>query len=262
MEELAKQCSGFTCSALETLVNECIIRSDENNFVSRQLIIERILEINFEDIPRKTSALSDTIDACRNIGYFIVARSLNSGEYMLNLEDNNLCNNFFNKIMSEYDDDYEDDDYEEDFESDDEETEYADDNNEYFSKTDMLNTVCVLCGGYAVEQLVFNKIYDNMQCFMININTILIQMFENGMFGIENAFSSWRNGKLPYSGEYIERVNGIFEKTISDCYKTAEKIITINKELVEKLIPILVEKRYMDNKVCEPILNELGGIKF
>lgn len=264
MEEIAKQCSGFTCSALETLVNECIIRSDENNFVSRQMITERILEINLEDIPRKTSALSDIIDACRNIGYFIVARSLNSGEYMLNLEDNNLCNNFFNKIMSEYDDDYEDDDfddYEEDFESIDEETECADDDNEYFSKNDLLNTICVISGGYIAEQIVFNKIYDNMRNGISNIYSILLEMSGYAMFGIENSFIIWRNRDLPYSGEYIERVNGIFEKTISDCYKTAEKIITNNKELVEKLIPILVEKRCMDNVVCEPILKELGGIK-
>ncbi len=274
MEELAKLCSGFTCSALETLINECVIQSDDNNYVSKKLITERILEIKQEDIPRAPSNVSDTISACRNIGYFIVARSFNNGNYVLNLEADNLGNNFFNKILSEYDSDYEaDDDYEDDDYTDEEENDEItenirengnsfmyEDENIYFSKTDFLNTICVLCGGYIAEQIIFNKIYDNMHGVLSNIYAILFAMSEQCMFGMDYAFSSWRNDKLPHSDEFKDKINSLFANTISDCYKIAEKIIEKNKELIKKLIPKLVEKRYMDNVVCEHLLKELGGI--
>ncbi|MCM1295357.1 MAG: AAA family ATPase [Muribaculaceae bacterium] len=284
MEELADLCTGFTCSALETLVNECIIQSDENNFVSKELITTRILEVKQEDIPRKTSSISDTINACKNIGHFIVARSFNDGKYLLNLEPDNLGNNFFNKVLSDYDDSYEDDHYcdddedeeEDDFDIDLEDREIdeyvrehgnsifyeEDDEDKYFCKTDLLNTICVILGGYAAEKIVFNKTYDNFYGDLTNIHSILINMAELYMFGIENAFSPWRNRELPYPYEFTGRLNSLFENTISECYKAAENIVVKNKTLIEKLIPILVEKRYMDNSVCEPIINELGGIQY
>lgn len=219
MEELAKQCSGFTCSALETLINECVIQSDDNNCVSKKLITERILEVNQEDIPRASSSVSDIVNACRNIGYFVVAKSFNNGKYLLNLEPDNLGNNFFNKIMSEYNSDYEADDfYEDDYDYEEKEdfdieaedceiTDYIaehgddflkenDEENKYFSKADLINTICVLCGGYVAEQIVFNKIYVNMQGVLANINAILLNMSSQCMFGIENAFSSWRDKSL------------------------------------------------------------------
>lgn len=284
MEELAKLCSGFTCSALETLINECVIQSDDNNCVSKKLITERILEVKQEDIPRASSSVSDTINACRNIGYFIVARSFNHGKYLLNLEADNLGNDFFNKILSEYDSDYEADDYYEDddygneededfdIEAEDREiTEYIeehgdnflheeDSENKYYSKTDLLNTICVLCGGYVAEQVIFNKIYDNMQGVLANVNVILLNMSGQGMFGMEYAFSLWRDEKLPYSEEFKDRLNGFFAKTVSDCYQTAEKMIEKNKELMKKLISELVAKKYMDHSVCESLLKEMGGM--
>lgn len=284
MEELAKLCAGFTCSALETLINECVIQSDEYNCISKKLIMERILEVKQEDIPRASSSIADTINACRNLGYFVVAKTFNNGKYMLDLQPDNIGNNFFNKILSEYDSDYEADDYyaDDDYDDDDDDdfdieledreiTEYIrerddnllcqeNDDNKYFSKTDLLNTISVLCGGYAVQQIVFNKIYDNMRGVFSNINSILFNMASQCMFGIENAFSSWREEKLPYTSEFKERLNALFETTIADCYHTAEKIIEKNKELIKTLIPILVKKGYMDSCVCEPILEELGGI--
>ncbi len=222
MDELAGLCSGFTCSALETLINECVLRSDDYNCVSKKLITEKILEIKQEDIPRKTSGVSDTINACRNIGYFVVAKSFNKGQYLLNLEDDNLSNNFFNKILSEYDRDYEDDDYyaddDDDYDEEDDNfdidlenreiTEYIEEHgddflheneaNKYFSKTDLMHTICVLCGGLAAEQVVFHRVYDNLCGDLSNIYAILVLLwaltiplwtpFYRYAEGLENAY--------------------------------------------------------------------------
>ncbi|MGN0811920.1 MAG: AAA family ATPase [Candidatus Coproplasma sp.] len=274
MEELSKLCAGFTCSALETLINECIIRSDENNFVSRQIITEKILEIEKEDIPRKAPSINDIITACRNVGYFVVAHSLHVGKYMLNLDEDNVCSNFFNRILSEYSSDIEYDDDDDSFYLDEDgcESKYAIDHDTnffitdkeetaYYNKSDLLNTICVIFGGYASEKIIFNKVYDNQESMLSTIDCILLDMSSQGMFGIENVFNSWRNDKVPYSYEFFERLNALFSQTLSDCYKIAEDAIVRNKELIEKLIPVLVEKRYMDNLACEPVLKSLGGIK-
>ena len=114
MEDVAKLCVGFSCAALETLVNECILQSDEEGIVSESLIRERFFEIKNEDIPRERSTVDDTVRACRNVGAFIVAKTFNSGHYVLNLEFDTACNDFFNAILSEYDSDYEEDDYDDD----------------------------------------------------------------------------------------------------------------------------------------------------
>ena len=114
MEDVAKLCVGFSCAALETLVNECILQSDEEGIVSESLIRERFFEIKNEDIPRERSTVDDTVRACRNVGAFIVAKTFNSGHYVLSLEFDTACNDFFNAILSEYDSDYEEDDYDDD----------------------------------------------------------------------------------------------------------------------------------------------------
>ena len=106
MEELAKLCGGFSCAALETLINECVLQSDERGFVSEQLIKERILESRSGDLPRRPPTQADMITACRNIGCFIVARSLNTGDYLLRLGDDTVCNLYFNGAIGRYDDDY------------------------------------------------------------------------------------------------------------------------------------------------------------
>ncbi|MGN1103975.1 MAG: AAA family ATPase [Candidatus Coproplasma sp.] len=283
MEELAKLCTGFTCSALETLINECIIRSDENYFVSKQLVTEKILEVENEDIPRKSASVNDVVNACRNIGHFIVARTFNNADYVLDLDESNVGNNFFNRILAEYDDDYEEDDYyadrsndyDDDFDihaEDEEITRYIQENGDdflrdepyeiiYYSKTDLLNTVTVLLGGYAAEQLLFNKVYDNLRGVMPNAHSIMLNMAGQGLFGIENLYSAWRSERLAYTPEFIQRLNTVFETTLANCLKTAEKIITDNVELIKKLIPVLVERRFIEKSECEELLKQSGGVR-
>ena len=267
MEELAKLCNRFSCAALETLVNECVLQSDKNGFISEKLIKERILESKSEDLPRRMPTQADMINACRNIGCFIVARSLNSGDYLdddfddedgidfgiqPNDEDSETGGiGFRDRNYDNADDNYDDDDDDED-----------DDNcSFYYTKADYLNAICALMGGYVAEELVLNKLYDNTYYLLTTVDCILSGMSRDGLMGLDLRYSSDRNDDIKYTQEKLNKVNAEFDKIIDYCYKKAKPIIEANAELIKKLIPILVEKGNIFKPECEKILNELGGIK-
>ena len=255
MEELAKLSSGFSGAALKTLINECVLQSDKNGFISKALVTDRILEIKNDDIPRDKSSVSDSIMACRNIGALIVARSFNGSKYVLNLEWKFVGNKFFSKIICDCDDDYDDG--------------YCDDDDEsngandvcYFCKNDFVNAITVLLGGYAAEEIILNKTYDNVRWYFSYIDSILFAMAGQGMFGLDNVYITQREDIMSYPHEMCDRINKIFADTVAECYQRAKGIIEKNADLIKKLIPILVEKEFIDDKVCEPIIKELGGIK-
>lgn len=287
MEELAKLCNRFSCAALETLVNECVLQSDKNGFISEKLIKERILESKSEDLPRRMPTQADMINACRNIGCFIVARSLNSGDYLLRLGNNTVCNLYFNAAISQYDDDFDDEDgidfgiqpNDEDSETggigfrdrnyddddDDDEYDYDDDEEEdfnfYYTKSDYLNAICAIMGGYIAEEVVLKKLYNNTYYLLTTVDCILLGMSRDGLMGLELRYTSGRNDDIEYTREKLNKVNDEFDKIIDDCYKRAKQIIEANAELIRKLMPILVDKGNIFKPECEKILNQLGGIK-
>ena len=272
MQELAKLAKNFSCAALETLVNECILQSDENGFVSRKLVYERIFEIKNEDIMRDRSSIDDAIRACRNIGAFVVAKTMNDGEYVLDLERDTACNDFFNGIFAQYLDDYsgggacsdeEDDDYDDDCDDyeEDEEEDADDERMTFYSKADLLNAITVRLGGYAAEEVILHNVYDNMSVDLALVNYIILDMFSHGMFGLSLEFSKERNEDFPYRPERLEQLNDVFDKTVYECYEKAKAIIVKNEVLICQLIPILVSKQVLEKKDCEPILQELGGIQ-
>ena len=257
MEDMAKLCVGFSCAALETLVNECILQSDEEGIVSESLIRERFFEIKNEDIPRERSTVDDTVRACQNVGAFIVAKTFNSGHYVLNLEFDTACNDFFNAILSEYDSDYEEDDYDDDEDDENENTSSC----VYYTKADLMNTITVLLGGYVAEELILHKVYDNGSAYLSIVDSILFSMSEHGMFGLDLRYSEDRHEKLPYLSDKLERLNKVFDETIQECYGQAKAILLKNETLIKKLIPCLVEKQILQAEECEKLLAEWGGIQ-
>lgn len=281
MDELAKLCNGFSCAALETLINECVLQSDENGFVSETLIKERILESKSEDLPRKTPTQADMINACRNLGCFVVARSLNSGNYLLRLGNNTVCNLYFNAAISRYDSDFDEEDgidfceeykdstgsnigfRDRDYDENDEDDEENEDDNDsfYYTKADYLNAVCALVGGYIAEEIILNKTYDNTYPLLVTADLILLGISEAGLLGLDLRYSENRNNDMEYSREKLDRINAEFDRIIDDCYKKAKPIVEANAKLIKKFIPILIEKRSIFKPECEKILSDLGGIK-
>ncbi|MBR3803735.1 MAG: AAA family ATPase [Clostridia bacterium] len=271
VQDMAKLCSGFSCAALETLINECILHSDEKGFVNEQLIRSQFFEIKNEDIPRESSSVEDSITACHNVGSFIVAKAYNSGHYTLSLEKDTVCNNFFNAIVTlndnrdDWDDDDDDDWDDDDFDECDEDCGDETDENvtSILSKSDYINTITVLLGGYVAEEVVFNKVYDNVIEPLNSIDRILQRMSDCAMFGVGLRYSEERNRDvLTYTDEHVAKVNAVFEQTVNDCYEKAKAIIEKNGELISKLSKVLVEKQIVQETDCEKLIEEFGGIKF
>ena len=272
LEDIARFSTGYSSAALETLINECVLHSDENNFVSDEVVKKVFVEIKKEDIPRRPSPFGEKLFAIRNLGSFVVARSLNDDDYILSTEGNTVCNFFFNGICAEFDSDYSasndieewrdddcDDEYDDDYYDDDDDKKGNDSN--FYSKKDYLNTICVLLGGYVAEELVLHKIYDNVKYHLSLVDDILFRMSENGMLGLLLRYEQNRNDEMIYSESRIEKINNAMDEIVESCYQKAKEVVASNVELIKKLAPMLAEKGSIDKKTIEPILNEMGGIK-
>ena len=268
MEDMAKLCVGFSCAALETLINECILQSDEEGVVSESLIRERFFEIKNEDIPRERSTVDDTVRACRNVGAFIVAKTFNSGHYVLSLDSDSVCNDLFNGIISEFNCDYDEDDcddYDDDYDDDEENEKNEAESvvsSSYYSRNDLTNTITVLLGGYVAEELILHKIYDNGSAYLSLVDSILFSMSEYGMFGLDLRYSEDRQEKLPYLSDRLERLNKVFDETIQECYEQAKTILLKNEAVIRKLIPYLVKRQILQAEECEKRLAEWGGLRY
>ena len=261
VEDMAKLCVGFSCAAIETLVNECILQSNEDGIVSESLVRERFFEIKSEDIPRESSMVDDTIRACRNVGAFIVAKTFNSGHYVLSLDWDSVCNDLFNGILSDFDSDYDEDDYDDDEDEEENKEEYVV-SSKYYSKSDFMNTITVLLGGYVAEEFILHKIYDNVSSYLSLVDDILFTMAENGMFGLALRYSEDRHEKLPYMSERVERLNQVFDEVIQECYERAKAILLKNDAVVKKLIAHLAKKQILQEEECEQLLTEWGGLSY
>lgn len=260
-QDIAALCTGFSCAALETLVNECILHSDERGAVSEQLVHECITEIRHEDIPRRRPARKDLLDAYRNVGCFVVARTFNDGEYTLCLERDTVCNRYFDDILNNYDDDYHEDgdeyfDEDEDGEEAAQEAEKA-----YYTKYDCLHALCALLGGYAAEEVLLHKVYDNVSASLWTADKLLLGMSYDGLIGPELRFSGSRDEDLPYARERVQAINAAFDGFMQECYRRAKAIVTANGELIEKLACMLAQQRTMGRQACEEVLSDLGGIR-
>lgn len=262
IDELSRLCSFVSSASLETLVNECILSSDENNFVSADLIKKKLYEIKEEDIPRKKSQFNEMLYACKNLGSFVVAKFFNDGDYTLSTDDSTVCNDYFNNILHDFDSSYdEDDDYDDDEYSDfDEDFDDANTNKEYSSKIDYINTITTLLGGYCAEALILNKLYSNMEWSFALIYIILSWMSKCGMLGLDNIYYELDSSYFPE--RKLERLYDIFDEIINDCYKVANEIVAKNINLIKRLMAVVSEKGDIRKNEAEVLIEEFGGIKF
>lgn len=252
VKDIAKLCKGFSCAALESMVNECVIRSRSDGTVPTELIKRIICEISGEDITRTLTREDALASAYRSIGSLAVARELApESDYTVSLDGDNLGNDLYIAIIENctYDDD---DEYGQHSNSD----AGALRSRFLFSKTEHINAITILLGGYAAEELLLGDTYANLEYVFRKINTVLFSMAENGMLGIGNHYSYSRNNNLSYSQETTDRLNAIFDEITADCYNKAVECVKNNRAFIERLVPVLIDKTYLAKDECEAIISD------
>lgn len=255
-ESIAKLTGGFSPAALKTLVNDCILVSDENNYITEQIIREKIIEIKEEDLPTERSEQSYNIDAVRNVGAFVVARTYSNSDYILTVEEDKVCNGFLDAIINNADYDYDDDD--DDYYDDDDEDEETKNSYSVCSKNDLLAAITALLGGLAAEELIFNKIYDNIRFSLINVDEICFKMSACGMLGLALYQNDHREYK--YSERRRNQLDEAFLQIKEECYEKAKDLVKKNETLIRKLVPVLIKRKSIEKNECEALIEELGGI--
>lgn len=255
-DRIAKLSAEFSPAALKTLVNDCILVSDESNYISEDVIREKITEIKEEDLPTERSEQSYNVDAVRNIGAFIVARTYSNSDYILTVEEDKVCNGFLDAIIhnAEYDYGDEDDYYDEDDDDNDKEVSPS---YSLCSKHDLLAAITALLGGLAAEELIFNKIYDNLKASLEAVDNIVLKMAACGMLGLRLYYNEYRDEA--YSEKRREQLEDAFFMIKEECYEKAKGIVSKNEALIKKLVPILIKRKSIEKSECEALLAELGG---
>lgn len=246
--KMADMTAGFSCADLETLVNECILHSEQER-VSEKIVSTVIGEIKHENISHESSLKNDTIRACSSVGSFLVARKFNNGRYTLTLEKYTVNNEFFDSLISNFDDDF-------DGGLDDE----AD--GDCYSLEETENALSALCAPAHAQIAVFGTTYDDLCYNMFAISALPYETITRGMYGIEYLFSSPRDsGEMRYSAEKIDAINEKIEQVIAEAYESAREIIDNNVDLLKALMTALVNKKTMSRSECERIIASYGGIK-
>jgi len=268
MEEIASLCTNFSCASLETLVNECIMRSDKNNFVSKEIIQQVCYEIMQEDIPKKSCTITDQIAACNVVSKFIVAKALKLKGFVLKFGDETLGNAFLSSALGRYsNDDYDDDDEYYDDEDNDE-TNDADINiatpkEDFYAhicKQDFLNFITILASSFSAQEIVFNKTYNTFSGDCDNIHRLLLAMLRNGMFGLDLLFSYSITDAVPYPTKYDENIHELFTNTILSCYNLSKSILQKNVNLLKRLTTEMINKQILLDSDYDKIIDQFGGI--
>ncbi|MBR7098419.1 MAG: AAA family ATPase [Clostridia bacterium] len=260
-ESIARLTGGFSPAALKTLVNECILVSDENNYICEDIIRKKITEIKEEDIPSEKSEEAYRVDAVRNLGAFVIARAHNNSDYTLTVEENTVGNGFLEAVINRADYDYDEDEDEDDEEPYNEDGDASDKSPRSYSlcsKDDLLAAITALLGGLAAEELILHRTYDNLRHSLHSVDDILFKLSACGMLGLELYYNAYNNYR--YSEKFIERFEEALLQIKTECYEKAKEQIRRNETLIKKLVPILIKRRSIEKRECEVLLAELGGI--
>lgn len=241
VEEICELSEGFSCAALETLVNECVLQADADGVVDERLLRAKCAEIKNEDIARERPVQTKEIEACRSLGAFVIGQVLCGGSYTLDIDHNSVCNDFLNGLISDYDGDY------------------SGGCDKYYSKEEYLNAVTALLGGRAAQELIFGRVYDNLGSDLSAMENVLEGMATNGIFGLSLRYLDWRS--IMYTSAFFESLNECLEKTVEECYQEAKGIVAKNRAVIEGLLPVLAEQEKIKTAECEAWLKKLGGIR-
>ena len=253
-EEFAKACDGLSCAAIETIVNECVIKSDLSNFVSEERIYTQIYEIKEESIDVMLSDEEASVFSAHALGHFIVEKSLCGAECMLDIR-RNIQSGYFDSMinMCECDDECDDDCEESDCEENDcdcEENDCVDDDcgddsdespspRRFYGLDDLKNGIAVLFGGMFGEEVLLGKSFTGSDNDIAAANNVIKLIFANGLLGPDLICDYYNPYDFSYSDAKINMLNAAIDELLKEGYARAKKIVYENADLLKFIHPVL-----------------------
>lgn len=240
LDRMALLTSSFSSSGLKTLINQCLIETDKEE-IDDKLFLNVANKIIKESIDVGVSKIDKKIIAYAEVGKFIVARTLNKGNYILNIDNGGSSTGsiFFSDILDD------DDDYEEEV------------TKKIFSFKDMLNSIAINYGYYLGNVLFNNGPYMLSENSIDNAEEIINEMLKNGMLGYDNYMyydDDYTNHV--YSQKKLEEIELIKSQIRNKQYELAKNILLEKKEIFKILVPKLMTETMLDSGVVEELIYE------
>ncbi len=134
------------------------------------------------------------------------------------------------------------------------------DNKKYSSKTELMEKLAVLMAGRAAEREIIGDISTGASKDIKIATKIATKMVV--VYGMDSKF-----GTISIKGINLKKYDLLSEKILSDIYdqisqiikeaeKSSSKLIHVHRELVEKLIQVLIEKETVTGEEIQQIYNE------
>ena len=240
LDRMALLTNSFSSSGLKTLINQCLIETDKEE-IDDKLFLNVANKIIKESIDVGVSKIDKKIIAYAEVGKFIVARTLNKGNYILNIDNGGSSTGsiFFSDILDD------DDDYEEEV------------TKKIFSFKDMLNSIAINYGYYLGNVLFNNGPYMLSENSIDNAEEIINEMLKNGMLGYDNYMyydDDYTNHV--YSQKKLEEIELIKSQIRNKQYELAKNILLEKKEIFKILVPKLMTETMLDSGVVEELIYE------
>lgn len=240
LDRMALLTNSFSSSGLKTLINQCLIETDKEE-IDDKLFLNVANKIIKESIDVGVSKIDKKIIAYAEVGKFIVARTLNKGNYILNIDNGGSSTGsiFFSDILDD------DDDYEEEV------------TKKIFSFKDMLNSIAINYGYYLGNVLFNNGPYMLNENSIDNAEEIINEMLKNGMLGYDNYMyydDDYTNHV--YSQKKLEEIELIKSQIRNKQYELAKNILLEKKEIFKILVPKLMTETMLDSGVVEELIYE------
>ena len=240
LDRMALLTNSFSSSGLKTLINQCLIETDKEE-IDDKLFLNVANKIIKESIDVGVSKIDKKIIAYAEVGKFIVARTLNKGNYILNIDNGGSSTGsiFFSDILDD------DDNYEEEV------------TKKIFSFKDMLNSIAINYGYYLGNVLFNNGPYMLSENSIDNAEEIINEMLKNGMLGYDNYMyydDDYTNHV--YSQKKLEEIELIKSQIRNKQYELAKNILLEKKEIFKILVPKLMTETMLDSGVVEELIYE------
>ncbi|OWK27487.1 MAG: cell division protein FtsH [Parcubacteria group bacterium GW2011_GWA2_38_13b] len=248
LRKIAERTPGFSGADLENLINEAAILTARKNkkIISQQDILSSIEKVLLGP-ERKSHILSvkeKEIAAFHEAGHALVAASLPNADpvHKVSIISRGRAAGYTLKLPIE--------------------------DKQLYSRSYFLDELAVLLGGYTSEKLIFNELTTGASNDLQKASEIARKLVRQyGMSEKIGPVTFGENEDLVflgreigehrnYSEEIASKIDREVTRLINNAQKTAKKILSLNKEKLEKIARELIEKEMIEQKEFNKLIKE------